>query len=227
MYRAIWAATLVSNLGVWMQSVGAAWLMTTIAPSADMVALVQSATALPVLLFSLVGGILADLWDRRLVFLTGQSIVLTGAAVLATLGVAPLLRLPRDLNQDLSPLPDISAPPLAPGVQPGGGLVAVTVEYRIEPEKAPGFVRAMRPLRRLRLHDGALRWTLYQDSGASDRWVEAFILPSWFDGLRHQRRLTVADRAVIDRANAFHIGGLPLRVSHLIARGGRRLHWPP
>lgn len=85
MYRAIWLATLVSNLGLWIQSVGAAWLMTSIAPSADMVALVQSATALPVLLFSLLGGTFADLWDRRRVFLTGQSVVLAGALSLAVM----------------------------------------------------------------------------------------------------------------------------------------------
>lgn len=85
MFRAIWFATLMSNLGVWIQSVGAAWLMTSIADSAAMVALVQSATALPVLMFSLFGGALADLWDRRLVFMTGQVIVLSGATLIAVL----------------------------------------------------------------------------------------------------------------------------------------------
>src|SRR3954462_5235062 len=85
MFRAIWLATLMSNLGVWIQSVGAAWLMTSITDSAPMVALVQSATALPVLLFSLFGGALADLWDRRLVFMTGQIIVLSGATLIAVL----------------------------------------------------------------------------------------------------------------------------------------------
>lgn len=519
MYRAIWSATLVSNLGVWIQSVGAAWLMTSIAPSADMVALVQSATALPVLLFSLVGGTLADLWDRRLVFLTGQSIVLSGAVLLAvaqeggvlgpwlllaltfvldsgtalrqpayqstvgelvprselvaaislnsiafniarsvgpalgglvvaTLGpqasfilnavsnlfiigvllrwrrprpvrelpperflpairtglryvggspailaviarcvmftgcagsvwallplvarhglgggpsvyglllgclgvgavigavlIGPLrrrisgeilvasgtaafavpclalaavpslwvavpslvvggaawmttlssfnvmvqvsaahwvkaralaiyfmglfgglalgswvwghvaeafgsgsalaaagcglllslslvrvLRLPADLNQDLSPLPTATGPALAPGLEPGTGVVAVTVEYRIRPEEAAAFVSAMRPLRRLRRRDGAVRWTLYQDAGEPGRWVEAFLLPSWLDDLRHQQRLTVADGAVLDRVAAFHRGEGPPRVSHLIARGSRRFDWPP
>ena len=84
MFRAIWLATLMSNLGVWI-SLGAAWLMTSITDSAPMVALVQSATALPVLLFSLFGGALADLWDRRLVFMTGQIIVLSGATLIAVL----------------------------------------------------------------------------------------------------------------------------------------------
>jgi MFS family permease len=518
-YRAIWFATLVSNLGVWMQSVGAAWLMTTIAESADMVALVQSATALPVLLFSLFGGTLADLWDRRLVFLTGQLIVLSGAVTLAvtqglgavtpwlllaltflldtgtalrqpasqatvgdlvpraelpaaialnsisfniarsvgpalggivvagfgvqaafilnavsnlfiigvllswrpkrpvddlprepigqamagglryvlgsptiltvmarcfvftglagavwgllplvarhdlgggpivygvllgclgvgavlgavnigrlrrrfggemliaggtlafaapnlliaaapslwtaipglvlggaawmttlssfnvmvqlssanwvkaralavyfmslfgglalgswgwghaaeafgtqaslgaagigfvlSLALAPLLRLPTDLNKDLSPLPDRPRPVLAPGMQPGQGAVAVTVQYRIDPEQAAHFVKAMRPLRRMRKRDGALRWTLYQDAADPGRWIEAFVLSSWLDDLRHQRRLTVADRDVLDRVAALHRGDGPPQVSHLIARGTRLMKWPP
>ena len=46
-YRRLWAATLLSNLGVWIQSVSAAWLMTSIAPTVDFVAWVQAATALP------------------------------------------------------------------------------------------------------------------------------------------------------------------------------------
>src|SRR3954463_12848600 len=85
MFRAIWLATLMSNLGVWIQSVGAAWLMTSITDSAPMVALVQSATALPGLMFSVFRGAPAHLWDRRLVFMTGHIIVLSGATLIAVL----------------------------------------------------------------------------------------------------------------------------------------------
>jgi MFS family permease len=83
MYRAVWIGTLFSNFGIWVQSVGASWLMLSLAPSPDMVALVQTASSLPMLLFSLLGGALADLWDRRLVFLAGQSVVVAVAGVLA------------------------------------------------------------------------------------------------------------------------------------------------
>ncbi|PYM16516.1 MAG: MFS transporter, partial [Verrucomicrobia bacterium] len=47
-FRALWLATIVSNIGTWMQNVGAAWLMTSLTPSSVMVALVQTATSLPV-----------------------------------------------------------------------------------------------------------------------------------------------------------------------------------
>ncbi|HEY0524815.1 MAG TPA: MFS transporter [Stellaceae bacterium] len=83
LFRAVWLTNLVSNFGTWMQSVGAAWLMTAIAPSPDMVALVQASASLPILLFSLVAGALADLHDRRRLLLLAQSWMLAIAALLA------------------------------------------------------------------------------------------------------------------------------------------------
>lgn len=84
-FRAIWLANLFSNLGTWAQSVGAAWLMTSLAPSPDMVALVQAATSAPILLFSLAAGAIADIWDRRTVMLCAQGTMLLAAATLAAL----------------------------------------------------------------------------------------------------------------------------------------------
>ncbi len=84
-YRGIWIATLFSNFGVWIQSVAAAWAMTSIAPTVDFVAWVQAATALPPLFFTILGGVLADRVDQRLVFLVAQVIVLTVALMLSGL----------------------------------------------------------------------------------------------------------------------------------------------
>src|SRR5687768_18420909 len=71
-FRALWVATLVSNFGALIQGVAAAWLMTTIAASPDMVALVSAATTLPIMLFSLVAGAISDNWDRRMILLIAQ-----------------------------------------------------------------------------------------------------------------------------------------------------------
>ena len=84
-YRRLWTATLMSNFGVWIQSVAAAWLMTSIAPTVDFVAWVQAATALPPLCFTVLGGVLADRFDQRLVFLVAQVIVLSVAVMLSAL----------------------------------------------------------------------------------------------------------------------------------------------
>ena len=87
-FAGMWVASVVSYFGGLIQSVGASWLMTTLAPSADMVALVQVATVLPIVLFSLPAGAAADVWDRRAVMLVAQSSMLAVAAGLAWLAFA-------------------------------------------------------------------------------------------------------------------------------------------
>ncbi|WP_228481954.1 MFS transporter [Lysobacter sp. H21R4] len=82
-FRGVWAASTVSNLGVLIQSVGASWLMIAIAPSADMVALVLASVYLPITLFSLVAGAVADNLDRRKVMLAAQGFMLIVSATLA------------------------------------------------------------------------------------------------------------------------------------------------
>lgn len=82
-FRAIWVATLASNFGGLIQAVGAAWMMTTLTPSADMVALVQSSTTLPIMIFSLAAGAVADNFPRRGVMLTAQFFMLAVSAALA------------------------------------------------------------------------------------------------------------------------------------------------
>ena len=83
MYRKVWSASMASNLGGVIQSVGAAWMMVSLAQSADMVALVQASTALPIMLFSLVAGAMADNLDRRRVMLAAQGFMLLASATLA------------------------------------------------------------------------------------------------------------------------------------------------
>ena len=84
-FLAIWTASLISNFGSLIQGVGASWLMTSIAPSADMVALVQAASSLPIMLFSLLAGAAADVWDRRSVMLVAQVAMLLTSAALSLL----------------------------------------------------------------------------------------------------------------------------------------------
>ncbi|MCS6779398.1 MAG: MFS transporter [Geminicoccaceae bacterium] len=84
-FRALWLATLVSNLGWLIQTVGAAWLMTALVGTADMVALVQAAVQAPILCFSILAGVAADLVDRRRVLLAAQLVMLAVSLLLALL----------------------------------------------------------------------------------------------------------------------------------------------
>jgi MFS family permease len=90
-FRALWLAGLASNLGTWMQNVGAAWLMTSLAPSPVWVALVQAASNLPFFLLALPAGALADVVDRRrllLVSLAGLTVSAAALGALTALGLA-------------------------------------------------------------------------------------------------------------------------------------------
>jgi len=71
-FRAIWIAVLVANVGTWMQTVGAQWLLVHLPHAAILVALVQTADFLPDVLFGLVGGALADVFDRRRLLIVVQ-----------------------------------------------------------------------------------------------------------------------------------------------------------
>jgi MFS family permease len=81
-FLAIWLASLASNFGGLIQSVGAAWLMTSIGASADLVALVQASTTLPIMLFSLMAGAIADNFDRRQLMLASQLFLLAVSVAL-------------------------------------------------------------------------------------------------------------------------------------------------
>ena len=81
-FRVIWVASLASNFGGLVQAVGAAWMMTSISDSVNMVALVQASTSLPIMLFSLVSGALADNFDRRRIMLIAQCFMLAVSALL-------------------------------------------------------------------------------------------------------------------------------------------------
>ena len=96
-FRAIWIANLASNLGATLQSVGAAWLMTELTTSHQLIAGVQASTTLPIMLFGVFAGAIADNYDRRRVMLTAQIGMLVTSAVLALLTwlghISPLLLL--------------------------------------------------------------------------------------------------------------------------------------
>ena len=71
-FRWLWLASLVSNVGAWMQTVGAQWLLVHAAHAAILVSLVQTADMLPDVLFAIVGGVLADILDRRRLIIAVQ-----------------------------------------------------------------------------------------------------------------------------------------------------------
>ncbi len=84
-FAILWGATLVGSIGLWIREVGSGWLMTELAPSPLMVALVQAAGTLPVFLLSLPAGALSDLLDRRKLLIATQAALMVLALSMAAL----------------------------------------------------------------------------------------------------------------------------------------------
>jgi MFS family permease len=87
-FRMFYFGTVGVALGYTMQSTVAAWLMATLTPSALMVALVQTASTVPFLLFGLAAGTLADIIDRRRIVIITQYVLLLTTAALGAVTIA-------------------------------------------------------------------------------------------------------------------------------------------
>jgi MFS family permease len=82
-YRWLWLATVVANTGTWMYNAAAGWLMTSLSPSPLLVSLVQVANNLPMFLFALPAGALADIIDKRRFILALEILIAFVSAVFA------------------------------------------------------------------------------------------------------------------------------------------------
>jgi MFS family permease len=84
-FTALWIATIVSNIGGWMYDASAAWLMTDLTRNPVIVALVQVAANLPLMLFALPAGAIADIVDKRRLVITLEISVTVFSAIFASL----------------------------------------------------------------------------------------------------------------------------------------------
>jgi MFS family permease len=84
-FRRLWLAQFTSNIGSWMQTVAAQWVMTSLTSSPLLLSAIPAAGSIPVLLLAVPAGTLGDLFDRKRVILWGQLLMLIAAAALAVL----------------------------------------------------------------------------------------------------------------------------------------------
>ena len=90
-FRRLWSAQFVSNIGSWMQTVAAQWVMLSLTTSALLVSAISAAASIPVLLLAVPAGALGDLADRKRLILATQLLMLLAAAALAVLSLASKL----------------------------------------------------------------------------------------------------------------------------------------
>src|SRR5579864_7348545 len=97
LFRNLLIADLVSDIGTFMQTMGAAWLMTTLTTSTVDIALIQTASALPFFLLALPAGSLGDIFDRRRLILGTETWMFVSAVILTVVtftgGMTPWLLL--------------------------------------------------------------------------------------------------------------------------------------
>ena len=85
LFRDRWIASVISNVGGWMQDTAGTWLMTVLTSSPLLIALMQTAASLPVLLLGLLAGATADIFDKRRLLIFWQAWMLVSVALLSVL----------------------------------------------------------------------------------------------------------------------------------------------
>lgn len=154
------------------------------------------------------------------------TLAVSAGCMLASVALGRPFPLPNTRGLDLTPSMHWAEPNVVGPLLPEQGPVFVTIEYRIDPERAAGFLAAMKDLRRIRSRDGALRWYLLRDTADPTRYVETFMSRNWLEHLRQHERVTVEDRAIEEQARAFHIADQPPVILHFLAESwGER--WKP
>jgi MFS family permease len=149
----------------------------------------------------------------------GVSTALLFAAIGLFVGPAAAwrYRLAGNTNLPLTPSLHWPEPIVMIDAEPQEGPAITIMEYRIDPKTADEFLQAMKEMKRIRQRDGAIRWNLSRDTADPERYIETFVTESWGDHLRQHERVTAENREVEQRAQAFHLGPEPPKITHLIA----------
>ncbi|WP_312999357.1 MFS transporter, partial [Achromobacter animicus] len=150
----------------------------------------------------------------------GVSGALSAAGIVLGVTVALLYRsrLPEQVDaRSLTRADDTEPAMAAAGFNTQRGAVLVAVEYLVNPDKLAALIHAARPLRLLRLRNGAQQWQLFRDLEREGVWREVFLVESWMQYLRMIDRMTLADKMVLDEVRALHTGDKPPVVSRNVS----------
>ena len=144
-----------------------------------------------------------------------SALLWAGLGTIATSMLGFVARLP-NITADVSPWNHWRVPAIAGAAAPelAQGPVLVTVEYRVDPQHVPSFLRAIHRLGRVRRRDGAFRWGIFRDVEQPEVYLEIFLVGSWGEHLRQHDRLTQADREPEESLRSYARG--EPKVRHLI-----------
>lgn len=148
-----------------------------------------------------------------------QTALVASAATLVAGGLLGYkIPLPEFETLNLDPLNRFIEPTLALQLQPRTGPIMVTIDFDIHEADIPEFLQTMSARRRIRLRDGARRWSLLRDLESPGIWTEKYYVATWVEYVRHNQRRTMSDSGISDALHALHQGsGLP-KVRRMIER---------
>jgi MFS family permease len=144
---------------------------------------------------------------------------LVGVSILLSIGIilTQKYKLPTGEDLDLTPVQQLPSHAATKGLANEERPVLVVIDRRIDNDRVADFLESVRPLKMLRLRDGAIRWNLFRDVKDPSHFIESFIVESWIEYLRQHERSTVSDHEIEERVDAFHFGGTPPETYHYIA----------
>jgi MFS family permease/quinol monooxygenase YgiN len=145
------------------------------------------------------------------------SLLCAAAGALVSVLIARNFKLEGEVDEDMTPTDVIKPPSTRLELDPLDGPVLVTIEYRIDPERAAEFREAMQDSRRAKLSMGVLSWGLFRDTTDPGLYIEHYVDENWAEHLRRFDRMTASDVALRDRRFAFHLGPEPPLVTRRIA----------
>jgi quinol monooxygenase YgiN/Na+/melibiose symporter-like transporter len=171
-------------------------------------------------------GVVSDVWgvvgnggseSGLIVTPLQMTFVIAAAGLFVSLPVLAPFRLQHVSREDLELASAWDDPVVASPIKPEDGPVVVTVKYRIAAEDIEAFTKAMGEVAVTRYRDGAITWTLTQQTEDPQEWLEIFICESWEEHLRQHHRVTKADARLQAKARSFHQGPGKPEVRHHIA----------
>ena len=157
-------------------------------------------------------GVIAQAYGLQFALITSAVTV-----VLAALACFKL-PLPEYDRLNLDPLNQFIEPTLAVQLKPQTGPIMVTVDFDIGESDIPAFLEAMALRRRIRIRDGARRWSLLRDLEQPNIWTEKYYVATWVEYIRHNQRRTISDSGVSTTLHKLHRGEEPPRVRRMIER---------
>jgi len=146
------------------------------------------------------------------------ALVLSAATVILGALAGYRLPLPEFGGLNLDPLNRFIEPTLAVQLAPQTGPIMITIDFDIAESDIPAFLQAMTARRRIRIRDGARRWSLLRDLEQPNIWTEKYYVATWVEYIRHNQRRTISDSLTYDTLKKLHQGTEPPRVRRMIER---------